>query len=76
MRARAVERTPRHLSFDKQHPSREIPNLLISASSSLLTSGRGQPTMTIQALAFRPGEQIARFASAAGLTGVCFLEHP
>jgi choline dehydrogenase-like flavoprotein len=30
--------------------------------SSLVTSGRGQPTMTIQALAFRAGDHIARFA--------------
>jgi Gluconate 2-dehydrogenase subunit 3 len=28
----------------------------------LATSGRGQPTMTIQALAFRAGEHIAQFA--------------
>ena len=30
--------------------------------SSLVTSGRGQPTMTIQALAFRAGENAAKFA--------------
>lgn len=28
----------------------------------MVTSGRGQPTMTIQALAFRAAERIARFA--------------
>jgi len=30
--------------------------------SSLVTSGRGQPTLTIQALAFRAAEHITRFA--------------
>jgi choline dehydrogenase-like flavoprotein len=47
---------------DKYHRSHEIRNLFICDGSSLVTSGRGQPTMTIQALAFRAGEQIARFA--------------
>jgi hypothetical protein len=28
----------------------------------MVTSGRGQPTMTIQALAFRAGDHIAQFA--------------
>ena len=46
---------------DRYHRSRDIPNLFV-CGSSLVTSGRGQPTMTIQALAFRAGEHIARFA--------------
>lgn len=37
-------------------------NLFICDGSSLVTSGRGQPTMTIQALAFRASDHIARFA--------------
>ena len=41
------------------------PNLFICDGSSLVTSGRGQPTMTVQALAFRAGKHIARFAKAA-----------
>jgi choline dehydrogenase-like flavoprotein len=48
--------------IDKYHRSHEIPNLFICDGSSLVTSGRGQPTMTIQALAFRAGEHIAAFA--------------
>ena len=40
----------------------DVPNLFLCDGSSLVTSGRGQPTMTIQALAFRAGEHIARFA--------------
>ena len=47
---------------DKFHRSHDVPNLFICDGSSLVTSGRGQPTMTIQALAFRAGEHIARFA--------------
>jgi choline dehydrogenase-like flavoprotein len=47
---------------DKYHRSHDIPNLFICDGSSLVTSGRGQPTMTIQALAFRAGEHIANFA--------------
>jgi choline dehydrogenase-like flavoprotein len=47
---------------DKFHRSHDIPNLFVCDGSSLVTSGRGQPTMTIQALAFRAGEHIAAFA--------------
>jgi len=47
---------------DRFHRSHEVPNLFICDGSSLVTSGRGQPTMTIQALAFRASEHIANFA--------------
>jgi len=47
---------------DRHHRSHEVPNLFVCDGSSLVTSGRGQPTMTIQALAFRAAEHIARFA--------------
>jgi choline dehydrogenase-like flavoprotein len=47
---------------DPWHRSHDVPNLFICDGSSLVTSGRGQPTMTIQALAFRAAEHIARFA--------------
>ena len=47
---------------DKFHRAHDVPNLFICDGSSLVTSGRGQPTMTIQALAFRAGEHLARFA--------------
>ncbi|HET6565392.1 MAG TPA: GMC family oxidoreductase [Xanthomonadales bacterium] len=48
---------------DRHHRSHEVPNLFICDGSSLVTSGRGQPTLTIQALAFRAAEHIAGFAS-------------
>lgn len=52
---------------DKYHRSHDVPNLFICDGSSLVTSGRGQPTMTIQALAFRAGEHIAKFAKRGEL---------
>lgn len=48
--------------IDKFHRTHDIKNLFICDGSSLVTSGRGQPTMTIMALAFRAGEKIAEFA--------------
>jgi choline dehydrogenase-like flavoprotein len=45
--------------IDRTH---EVPNLFICDGSSFVTSGRGQLTMTIQALAFRAAEHIAGFA--------------
>lgn len=53
---------PSRSVVDRYHRCHDIPNLFVCDGSSLVTSGRGQPTMTIQALAFRAGEHIARFA--------------
>ncbi|MFQ5888612.1 MAG: GMC family oxidoreductase [Gemmatimonadota bacterium] len=47
---------------DRYHRVHDIPNLFVCDGSSFVTSGRGQPTMTIQALAFRAAEHIAEFA--------------
>jgi choline dehydrogenase-like flavoprotein len=47
---------------DKYNRAHDVKNLFIVDGSSLVTSGRGQPTMTIQALAFRAGDNIAQFA--------------
>jgi choline dehydrogenase-like flavoprotein len=51
---------PDHSVVDRFHRSHEVPNLFICDGSSLVTSGRGQPTLTIQALAFRAAEHMAR----------------
>lgn len=48
--------------IDKHHRTHDVPNLFLCDGSSFVTSGRGQPTMTIQALAFRAAEHIAGFA--------------
>ncbi|MEW5917839.1 MAG: GMC family oxidoreductase [Gemmatimonadota bacterium] len=53
---------PRSSVVDKFHRAHDVPNLFVCDGSSLVTSGRGQPTMTIMALAFRAGEHIANFA--------------
>jgi choline dehydrogenase-like flavoprotein len=55
---------PRTSVVDRHHRAHDVPNLFICDGSSFVTSGRGQPTMTIQALAFRAAEHIARFAKA------------
>ncbi len=47
---------------DRYHRSHDVPNLFICDGSSMVTSGRGQPTMTIMALAFRAAEHIAAAA--------------
>jgi len=49
---------------DKHHRTHDVRNLFICDGSSFVTSGRGQPTMTIQALAFRAADHIGQFASA------------
>jgi choline dehydrogenase-like flavoprotein len=47
---------------DRYHRAHDVPNLFVCDGSSFVTSGRGQPTMTIMALAFRAADHIARFA--------------
>jgi choline dehydrogenase-like flavoprotein len=58
---------PRSSVTDKCHRAHDVQNLFICDGSSLVTSGRGQPTMTIQALAFRAADHITRFARASDL---------
>jgi choline dehydrogenase-like flavoprotein len=53
---------PKASVVDKHHRTHDVKNLFIVDGSSFVTGGRGQPTMTIQALAFRAGDHIARFA--------------
>jgi choline dehydrogenase-like flavoprotein len=48
--------------IDKYHRTHDVRNLFLCDGSSFVTSGRGQPTMTIQALAFRAADHMARFA--------------
>jgi choline dehydrogenase-like flavoprotein len=55
---------PKSSVVDKYHRTHDVPNLFICDGSSFVTSGRGQPTMTIQALAFRAADHIGRFARA------------
>ncbi len=43
---------------DRNNRAHDVPNLFMVDGSSLVTSGRGQPTMTIMALAFRAADYI------------------
>jgi choline dehydrogenase-like flavoprotein len=53
---------PKTSVIDKYHRTHDVPNLFLCDGSSFVTSGRGQPTMTIQALAFRAADHIGQFA--------------
>jgi choline dehydrogenase-like flavoprotein len=53
---------PQSSVIDADHRTHDIRNLFICDGSSLVTGGRGQPTATIQALAYRAGARIARLA--------------
>lgn len=53
---------PARSVVDRFHRAHDVANLFVCDGSSFVTSGRGQPTMTIQALAFRAAEHIARSA--------------
>jgi choline dehydrogenase-like flavoprotein len=53
---------PKASVVDRFHRTHDVRNLFIVDGSSMVTSSRGQPTMTIMALAFRAGEKIADFA--------------
>ncbi|MEZ4414646.1 MAG: GMC family oxidoreductase [Gemmatimonadota bacterium] len=48
---------------DATHRTHDVPNLFICDGSSMVSSGRGQPTMTIMALAFRAAERIIDYAN-------------
>jgi choline dehydrogenase-like flavoprotein len=48
--------------IDKYHRTHDVRNLFLCDGSNFVTSGRGQPTMTIQALAFRAAHHIGEFA--------------
>jgi choline dehydrogenase-like flavoprotein len=50
--------------INKYHRAHEVPNLFLCDGSSLVTSGRGQPTCTIQALAYRAADNIIRMAKS------------
>ena len=55
---------------DRWCRAHDVPNLFIVDGSTLVTGGRNHPTMTIQALAFRAAEHIARAAKNGTLATV------
>ncbi|HUP89220.1 MAG TPA: GMC family oxidoreductase [Longimicrobiales bacterium] len=48
--------------IDADHRTHDVKNLFLCDGSSFVTSGRGQPTMTIMALAFRAADRISEAA--------------
>lgn len=58
---------PRSSVVNASHRAHDVPNLFIVDGSSFVTSGRGQPTLTIQALAFRAADHASRMAKRGDL---------
>ncbi len=58
---------PEESVIDRWHRAHDVPNLYLCDGSSMVTSGRGQPTMTIQALAFRAADNLIKSARAGEL---------
>jgi len=59
---------PKTSVINSDHQTHDIKNLFLCDGSSLVTSGRGQPTMTIMALAFRAADRIMALAKRGDLT--------
>src|SRR5258708_4845456 len=53
---------------NSDHRTHDVKNLFLCDGSSLVTSGRGQPTLTIQALAYRAADRITPLAKRGDLT--------
>jgi choline dehydrogenase-like flavoprotein len=58
---------PRKSVVNADHRAHDVPNLFIVDGSNFVTSGRGQPTMTIQALAFRAADRITALVKTKSL---------
>lgn len=54
--------------INSDHRTHDVKNLFLCDGSSLVTSGRGQPTMTIEALAFRAADRISALAKKGELS--------
>jgi len=60
---------PKTSVINPDHRTHDVPNLFLCDGSSLVTSGRGQPTMTIQAMAYRAADRITALAKRGDLAG-------
>jgi choline dehydrogenase-like flavoprotein len=59
---------PKTSVINADHRTHDVKNLFLCDGSSLVTSGRGQPTMTIEALAFRAADRITALAKRGELS--------
>jgi choline dehydrogenase-like flavoprotein len=60
---------PKRSVIDADHRAHDVKNLFLCDGSSMVTSGRGQPTMTIQALAYRAADRITALAKRGEISG-------
>lgn len=58
---------PKTSVINRDHRTHDVKNLFLCDGSSLVTSGRGQPTCTIEALAFRAADRIRDLARRGDL---------
>jgi choline dehydrogenase-like flavoprotein len=58
---------PKTSVINSDHRTHDVANLFLCDGSSLVTSGRGQPTMTIEALAFRAADRMTAMAKRGEL---------
>ena len=59
---------PKSSVINSDHRAHDVKNLFLCDGSSLVTSGRGQPTVTIQALAYRAADRITALAKRGDLS--------
>ncbi|MGB9463883.1 MAG: GMC family oxidoreductase [Candidatus Acidiferrum sp.] len=59
---------PKTSVINSDHQTHDVKNLFLCDGSSLVTSGRGQPTMTIEALAFRAADRITALSKHGDLS--------
>jgi choline dehydrogenase-like flavoprotein len=59
---------PKTSVINSDHRTHDVKNLFLCDGSSLVTSGRGQPTMTIEALAFRAADRITELAKGGEIS--------
>jgi choline dehydrogenase-like flavoprotein len=59
---------PKTSVINSDHQAHDVKNLFLCDGSSFVTSGRGQPTMTIEALAFRASDRITALAKRGSLS--------
>jgi choline dehydrogenase-like flavoprotein len=60
---------PKTSVINADHRTHDVKNLFLCDGSSFVTSGRGQPTMTIEALAFRAADRITALAKRGEIAG-------
>jgi len=58
---------PKSSVVSPDHRAHDLPNLFLCDGSSFVTSGRNQPTFTIQALAYRAADRIIHLAKSGEL---------